>query len=61
MHCPKCGFAMNRHAEKLLKTRERQDSLYADLDTDGVVASIYYCSNCGKVEAVLEDAPTRSV
>jgi len=43
---------MNRHAEKLLKTLDVQDSLLADQEMEGVLVSIYYCPNCGKVEEV---------
>ena len=52
MRCPRCGIEMNRHAEKLLKTLDVQDSLLADQEMEGVLVSIYYCPNCGKVEEV---------
>ena len=46
MHCPSCGATMNRHAEKTVK-----DPQVAEGE---VTAAIYYCPNCGKVEAEIE-------
>ena len=48
MHCPNCGTLMNRHAEKPIKDSRRPEG--------EVIASIYYCPDCGKVEAETEPA-----
>jgi C4-type Zn-finger protein len=44
MRCPDCGATMNHHAEKPIKTPFG----------DEVIADIYYCPACGKVEAKME-------
>jgi uncharacterized protein with PIN domain len=46
MRCPECGTTMNRHAEKPVK-----DSHVSEGE---IIASIYYCPKCGKVEAEME-------
>ena len=43
MSCPDCGTLMNRHAEKLIKT--------ITPDEREVVAAVYACPACGKIEA----------
>jgi hypothetical protein len=44
MRCPTCDLPMNRHAEKPL--RHTSDDHQGE-----VVAAIYCCAGCGKVEA----------
>ena len=44
MSCPNCGALMNLHAEKPVKE--------PSVPEGEAVACIYYCPNCGKVEAV---------
>ena len=46
MRCPRCGAPMNHHAEKTIKEPHVPEG--------EVIASIYYCAACGKVEAELE-------
>ena len=48
MRCPSCDTPMNRHAEKTIK-----DPHVGEGEGE-VVASVYYCPECGKVEAELE-------
>jgi predicted RNA-binding Zn-ribbon protein involved in translation (DUF1610 family) len=49
MNCPNCGATMNRHAEKLFKNSQ--------ISVDEILANIYYCPHCGKVEADVESTP----
>ena len=44
MSCPNCGALMNLHAEKPVKE--------PTVPEGEMVAYVYYCPNCGKVEAV---------
>jgi C4-type Zn-finger protein len=46
MYCPSCGAPMNRHAEKTIKDPQVPEG--------EVIASIYCCPKCGKVEAEIE-------
>ena len=50
MHCPSCNTPMNRHAEKTIKDPH--------VGEGEVVASVYYCPRCGKVEAKVEIPPS---
>jgi predicted RNA-binding Zn-ribbon protein involved in translation (DUF1610 family) len=54
MHCPHCGTLMNRHAEKSIKETHLENSPLFDPRLEGVIAAIYCCPACGKVEMELE-------
>jgi predicted RNA-binding Zn-ribbon protein involved in translation (DUF1610 family) len=43
LRCPKCGAAMNRHAEKPVNN--------PDVPEGEIIIIIYCCPHCGKVEA----------
>jgi len=45
---------MNRHAEKPLKEASPEESVHFDTVLGGVVAAMYCCPGCGKVEAEME-------
>jgi len=54
MHCPNCGALMNRHAEKSIKETHPEESSLFDPMIEGVLAAIYCCPRCGKIEMELE-------
>jgi predicted RNA-binding Zn-ribbon protein involved in translation (DUF1610 family) len=54
MHCPNCGALMNRHADKSIKETHLEETSLFDPTIEGVIAAIYYCPVCGKVEMELE-------
>jgi hypothetical protein len=45
---------MNRHAEKSIKETHLENSPLFDPRLEGVIAAIYCCPACGKVEMELE-------
>jgi len=51
MKCPKCGAAMNRHAEKLVYPESAAEARRADPSLGGLIEETFGCPNCGNVEA----------
>jgi C4-type Zn-finger protein len=47
MICPSCDAVMNLHAEKSVKD--------ADVPEGELIARVYYCPHCGKVEAEMKN------
>jgi hypothetical protein len=45
---------MNRHADKSIKETHLEETSLFDPTIEGVIAAIYYCPVCGKVEMELE-------
>jgi hypothetical protein len=50
MMCPRCGTAMNCHAEKPVEPRSYQEARAADGGV-GVVEQVHQCPRCGAVES----------
>ena len=46
--CPRCGVAMNRHAEKVLQAVDERWA--AGAGSEGLVVSFHECPLCGWVE-----------
>lgn len=51
MMCPRCGIAMNYHAEKVDYTTALSDPKMIDSDLGGVLEEIHTCPDCGQTEA----------
>jgi ribosomal protein S27AE len=47
MICPRCGAAMNHHADKALYFNEGDETRAADSATGAFVEQIHACPNCG--------------
>ena len=47
MICPRCGAAMNHHAEKLLQPIAPDDTAFVDAALGGVVEEVHACPACG--------------
>ncbi|HEU4643124.1 MAG TPA: hypothetical protein VFS44_11780 [Gemmatimonadaceae bacterium] len=50
MPCPRCGTAMNHHADKLVETSSRRDAPDIDAALGGIVEETHACPTCGNVE-----------
>jgi ribosomal protein S27AE len=50
MTCPKCGGAMNHHADKVIYANEPSDASPAHEVFGGVVEETHACPACGAVE-----------
>ena len=50
MTCPKCGTAMNHHADKLIDPADEREQKNVDPQLGGVVQRTYACAGCGNVE-----------
>lgn len=48
IHCPGCGAAMNRHAEKLVDPVDERSS--AEVGIEGLLLSFHECPLCGWIE-----------
>ena len=48
--CPRCGGAMNHHADKLVEAASRRDAADVDPDLGGIVEQTHGCPRCGNVE-----------
>jgi ribosomal protein S27AE len=57
MRCPRCGAAMNHHADKLVEPSDARDADLLDPDLGGVVREVHGCPGCGAVES--RPAPPR--
>jgi ribosomal protein S27AE len=49
MQCPKCGAAMNHHADKLVEPTDARDAALLDPELGGVIREIHGCPRCGAV------------
>jgi ribosomal protein S27AE len=49
MICPRCGIAMNYHAEKVDYMAAVNDSDDFDPDFGGVVEEVHTCPGCGNI------------
>ena len=47
MTCPRCGAAMNHHAEKLLVPASRAEDAAMDRKLGGILTAVYECPACG--------------
>jgi hypothetical protein len=47
--CPRCGAAMNHHAEKLVLTGEPDPRV--DPDLGGYIRELHSCPGCGHLES----------
>jgi len=47
MSCPRCGAAMNHHADKVLLFNEAEEAGSTHSATGGFVEEIHACPNCG--------------
>jgi ribosomal protein S27AE len=47
MLCPRCGAAMNHHADKLVPTIDPRDPGQSDVKLGGVIEEFHACPNCG--------------
>jgi len=47
MRCPRCGAAMNHHADKALYFNEDDETRAVDSATCGFIEEIHDCPNCG--------------
>jgi ribosomal protein S27AE len=50
LRCPRCGAAMNRHAEKMVHPDNPDDLVLVDPDLGGVIEETHACPGCGNVE-----------
>jgi predicted RNA-binding Zn-ribbon protein involved in translation (DUF1610 family) len=50
MRCPKCGAAMNHHAEKIDYAAALEDPAAADPALGGVLEEVFTCPRCGNIE-----------
>jgi ribosomal protein S27AE len=48
MTCPKCGFEMNHHADKLLRCPDSQAGR-VDEHLGGFLEEFHACPNCGAI------------
>ena len=51
--CPKCGAAMNRHAEKIDYTAALEDPEAVDPELGGVLEEVHACPKCGATQSRL--------
>jgi ribosomal protein S27AE len=54
MICPRCGVAMNHHAEKVVYP---SDATAAEPALGGVVEELHACPECGASASRVADAP----
>ena len=50
MTCPKCGFQMNHHCDKLVygaSSQEFQDTSEIEWLSGGLISQFHTCPNCG--------------
>jgi ribosomal protein S27AE len=47
MMCPRCGIAMNHHAEKLIEPRSAAEAKHVDAALGGLVEEMHTCPGCG--------------
>ncbi len=47
--CPKCGDAMNHHADKLIYSSESNTTLKADPALGGIIEETHHCPGCGAI------------
>ena len=61
MQCPRCGAAMNHHADKVVTPVTDQEFAQADEVFGGVVKQAHLCPSCGHDEfRIAEPVPNRS-
>jgi predicted RNA-binding Zn-ribbon protein involved in translation (DUF1610 family) len=51
--CPKCGAAMNCHAEKIDYTAAPEDPGAVDPELGGVLEEVHACPECGATQSRL--------
>jgi len=51
IECPRCGIAMNRHAEKLVEPTSRDEAARMDPALGGTIEEVHQCPACGEVAA----------
>lgn len=51
MTCPKCGAAMNQHAEKVIYPTDPREAAEADPALGGLLEEMHACPSCGNVES----------
>lgn len=50
LECPKCGAAMNHHANKLVAPTNESEAALVDPSLGGVMQEAHGCPGCGYVE-----------
>lgn len=53
--CPKCGSAMNHHADKLIYLSEKVQTAAIDPALGGLIEETHACPGCGAVASRLAE------